>query len=211
MRNVTVVVAAIVMLLGMWSGGAVGQVGQGETTKAPTTRMKLSEKSSDLNQMFLQAARDGDTKRAQELLAEGADIEAVDSSLGGTALIWAAARGHKDVVVLLLEHGADPMARSKEGVSAGMVAIEQKHPEIAAMIQARVKPDDRAAARPRGTGPTDSSSRRLEQELFRATQGGDEARVRELISRGANPNIRHETGLTPLALSCLTFRTIYGA
>ena len=44
--------------------------------------------------------------------SRGADVNAREDSLGETALMWAAAENHPDVVKLLIAHGADVDARS---------------------------------------------------------------------------------------------------
>jgi ankyrin repeat protein len=60
-----------------------------------------------------------------------------------TPLIVAAGAGQEAVVRALLEAGADPAAVTGEGKDAGMVAREEDHPEIAALLSAA-----RTAARP---------------------------------------------------------------
>lgn len=52
------------------------------------------------------------------LLRAGAEVDA-ESDSGNTALMHAAARGHLEVVGLLLAGGADPAHRNKWGLSAG--------------------------------------------------------------------------------------------
>src|SRR5690606_23904077 len=49
---------------------------------------------------------------AKALLAHGATVDARERWGGQTALMWAAARRHPDMIELLLEHGADANARS---------------------------------------------------------------------------------------------------
>ena len=58
------------------------------------------------------AARTGNAEVVRMLLARGADANARESSLGETALMWAAAENHPEAVRALIEHGADPNARS---------------------------------------------------------------------------------------------------
>lgn len=55
------------------------------------------------------------------LLDAGARIDRRDNR-GRDALMIAASRGHRDMVVFLLEHGADPTARDKKGLSAADLA-----------------------------------------------------------------------------------------
>ena len=53
-----------------------------------------------------QAARDGNLKKAKELLKAGADLTARDEHLQSTPLAWAAKFGQKKMVKLLLKRGA---------------------------------------------------------------------------------------------------------
>ncbi len=53
----------------------------------------------------------------------GADVNAADPRRGQTALMWAAAEGHSDVVSALLEIGANPKAASKTGFNALVFAV----------------------------------------------------------------------------------------
>ena len=57
---------------------------------------------------LLSASRAGSVAAVRLLLARGADVNAVEAFQQTTALMWAAAEGHTDVVDLLLESGADP-------------------------------------------------------------------------------------------------------
>ena len=57
---------------------------------------------------LLSAARAGSVAAVRLLLARGADVNAAETFQQTTALMWAAAEGHTDVVDLLLESGADP-------------------------------------------------------------------------------------------------------
>ena len=60
--------------------------------------------SNDLNDQMLQAASKGDTTAVQQLLQEGANIEAKDN--GETALMRALSHGHPEVGKLLIDKGA---------------------------------------------------------------------------------------------------------
>jgi ankyrin repeat protein len=57
---------------------------------------------------LLAAARSGSVATVRHLLARGVDVNHAESFQKTTALMWAAAEGHIDVVDLLLEAGADP-------------------------------------------------------------------------------------------------------
>src|SRR5262245_9084828 len=62
--------------------------------------------AADLNENLLAAAKKGDAKAAEMLLAKGADVNA-KTTYGATALTFAAEKGHVEVVRLLLKHKAE--------------------------------------------------------------------------------------------------------
>jgi ankyrin repeat protein len=57
---------------------------------------------------LLAAARSGSVPAVRLLLARGVDVNAAEKFQDTTALMWAAAEGHIDVVDVLIEAGADP-------------------------------------------------------------------------------------------------------
>jgi ankyrin repeat protein len=59
------------------------------------------------------AARVGSVAVVNALLAAGANVNAVETSRGQTALMWAVAQRHSDVVRVLIDRGADVHARSR--------------------------------------------------------------------------------------------------
>lgn len=79
-------------------------------------------------------AHTGDVEKARLLLDHGADIDAIDEEYYSTPLGYAARWGHREVVALLLERGADP---NKAGASWAMPlswARAKGHTEIAAEL-----------------------------------------------------------------------------
>ncbi len=67
------------------------------------------------------AARSGYPGVVEQLIARGANVN-VHGARGQTALMWAAAEKHPDVVKVLLAHGADLRARSD--VWSQVMAVE---------------------------------------------------------------------------------------
>ncbi len=74
------------------------------------------------------AARSGSLPAVRLLLDRGVDVNATDVFQQETALMWAAAEGHTEVVDALLKSGADPnrKARVTTLTNAGMPTIPQE-------------------------------------------------------------------------------------
>ncbi len=63
--------------------------------------------------VLMTCARTGDARAVKALLVHGADAKAKENEHDQTALMWAVAQKHPDVVALLIEFGADIRARSR--------------------------------------------------------------------------------------------------
>ncbi|HEY5667267.1 MAG TPA: ankyrin repeat domain-containing protein [Gammaproteobacteria bacterium] len=61
---------------------------------------------------LMSVARTGKVDAARTLLDHGASVDARESWGGQSALMWASARRHPEMMALLIEHGADANARS---------------------------------------------------------------------------------------------------
>ena len=62
---------------------------------------------------LMTCSRTGGVESLKALLASGANVNARENSHDQTALMWAVAQKHPDVVQVLIEHGADLHARSR--------------------------------------------------------------------------------------------------
>lgn len=76
---------------------------------------------NEANIKFLKAAENGDIDQVKVSLAWDVDINSKDQE-GWTALMWAAARNHPQIITLLLECNADINALDYEGMTALMWA-----------------------------------------------------------------------------------------
>ena len=88
---------------------------------------------SDEDLQLIDAAKDGDVRRLDELLTRGADIHQRDEH-GWTPLAWAAGNGATQAVRLLLERGADVTATGRDNRTPLMIAKAASRDETTAVI-----------------------------------------------------------------------------
>ncbi|HIJ83958.1 MAG TPA: hypothetical protein HPQ00_07110, partial [Magnetococcales bacterium] len=124
---------------------------------------------------------------AQNLLAKGADIKAVNSE-GRPPLLLAANRGNVEMVQLLLKQGAEVDAKDPEGYTALMLAALAGHEKVvAALVENKANTEIRHSC-----GCT---------ALMFAAEKGHEKASQALIDRGADVNSKGEDGMTALMLA----------
>ncbi|HEX6896517.1 MAG TPA: ankyrin repeat domain-containing protein [Bryobacteraceae bacterium] len=121
------------------------------------------------------ASRTG-TAEVTALLEHKASLEAKEHSHDQTALMWAAAEGHSDVVRILVSHGADVHARTR--VSQLLVIREETGARQSCPGANPSAPCIQADMSARGG---------FTPLLFAARQGNIES-ARALVADGANPN-----------------------
>jgi len=158
------------------------------------------------------ASNRGRLDAAKLLLEHGANPNAQETGGGQTALMWAAAEQHPNVVDLLMKHKADVNARSVSGSTPLMFAARQGNAFIADQL---IKGGARVTDGMTGSGLTplmmasiggfeelarilldhgadadaiDTSGKSVLHHAVTFTPSA--AIVRELLVRGANPNIR---------------------
>ncbi|UCF80045.1 MAG: ankyrin repeat domain-containing protein [Acidobacteriota bacterium] len=85
------------------------------------------------NPDLLEAAQAGNTAEVEQLLEQGADVNAKDE-YGGTALMWAARKGHTEMVNALIDAGADVNAKMKGGWTALMFAAGEGYTGIVEIL-----------------------------------------------------------------------------
>lgn len=87
--------------------------------------------------MLIRAARSGDVKQVQALLAQGANANASDRD-GTTALMFAAQQGYTEIVKVLCDRGADLNLRRKlYGITALMLAAANHRVDALELLLAK--------------------------------------------------------------------------
>ena len=85
--------------------------------------------TSEFDEALLEAARKGDLAKVEALLAQGADVKAVDASMFGggyTLLHHAAEKGHTAMVDTLLAHGAGEGGGQEHGMTAAALGGNER-------------------------------------------------------------------------------------
>jgi ankyrin repeat protein len=147
------------------------------------------------------ASRTGNASIVKALLVHGADANAREPRQQQTALMWAAAHGHVDVVKALLEAHAAPSARSNGGFTPLLFAAREGHIAVAdALLSGGANPNETVIAPGRRIGSADAFEN--SGALLVAAQSGHRDFVKFLIERGADPNA-DDAGYTALAAAVL--------
>ena len=90
---------------------------------------------ADVNDDMFMAAQRGDLEKVKLLLEKGANVNYKDTIvLGHTPMTIAAAFGHTDVVLLLLDHGAAANQQNEDGVSALQCAASTTKSEMVKLL-----------------------------------------------------------------------------
>jgi ankyrin repeat protein len=130
---------------------------------------------------LLLASRNGNLDKVNELLNNGADVNAADDSDQKTALHEAAIYGHTDVVSLLLAKGADVNVQDEYGYTPIHWAAENGHTDVVSLLLekgADVNVQDEDGVTP----------------IFYAALEGHKETARILQSNNADPKIKATSG-----------------
>ncbi len=154
------------------------------------------------------AAKLADLARARALVAGGSAVDAPDWR-GYTALMWASAAGHLEMVRFLLESGAQVDSRAADGTTALILASGNGALEIVKLLLSRGA--NPAAARQGLTARQLAVSRgypeiatvlesaeALGTALLKAANEGQATTMRQLLASGAPANTTNADGVSSL-------------
>jgi ankyrin repeat protein len=135
------------------------------------------------------AAKAGDVAQVRTLLAANPTlVDAKDNVYGYTPLMFAAEKGHLDVVTLLLEKGAAVEAKDNiYGYTSLFIAAEEGHLEVVTLLL------EKGAA-------VEAKSDAGFTPLMKAAEWGRLEVVKLLLEKGANPNVEAQ-GHTALRIA----------
>ena len=152
---------------------------------------------------LMTCAKTGSADAVRMLIEYGAAVNAKEPTQNQTALMWAAAERHPDVVKALIDAHADLKAHTKQGFTADSLRGARRRPGkrkvVAGRGSGRQHPD---AGRGRGKPcPSQLGLPRLAEPRLHSTAGGGGAGQVDLalylLDHGADPNI-DAAGFTPL-------------
>jgi ankyrin repeat protein len=160
---------------------------------------------------MMTCARSGSADAVRMLVARGADVNAKQPSQSQTALMWAAAEHHTNVMGVLIEAGADLQAHTRRGFTALHFAaregdLESTRVLLAAGVNVNIRSEPdlselRRGTRERAAGGAVAGGSAEESAgstpLLVATVRGQVPLALFLLDQGADPNIG-DAGFTPL-------------
>ncbi len=130
--------------------------------------------------VLMSCSRTGSAAAVKALLVHGANARTAEPEHNQTALMWAAAQGHPDVVAMLVEFGADVRARSRS--YSQTVVGEQTQRAGREKLNYDVM---RGGSTP----------------LLFAARSGDAASIHLLLAAGADPNDALSDGTSALLVA----------
>ena len=137
------------------------------------------------------AAREGDGEAVERLIAEGSNVQEIDSETALTPLVEAALAGNKGIVVLLIEKGADPAGRDGKGFTALHAAAHMGHVDIVELLIEQ------------GVDVNDQENTSRITPLHAAAERDYRDIAKVLLLNDVNLNLKTESGHTPVILAVL--------
>ena len=84
---------------------------------------------------LIEAIKSGNRAAVQQAIDAGVELNSQDDQ-GWTPLNWAAGSGHIEIVELLLERGADPLATGRDLRTPQMIALAAGHADVVQRLRA---------------------------------------------------------------------------
>lgn len=142
------------------------------------------------------ASRTGNAKVVKALIAKRANVNATTGETNATALMWALAMGHSEIITTLVEGGADVQTSTAKGFTPLMFAARNGDIDVARLLIAK------------GAGINDLASDGTHVLPFAILSGQPEFAV-FLLEQGADPNGRVD-GVTALHIAAGNVTTWLG-
>ena len=151
-------------------------------SEAMTTRLLAAGANPNAPQKsgltpLMTASRTGNLKVVKALLAGGATVDTTTVEANATALMWALAMGHSEIITTLLEHGAEVRNSTTKGFTPLMFAARNGDIEVARLLIAK------------GAGVNDLASDGTHVLPFAILNGQDQFAL-FLLEQGADANGR---------------------
>ena len=190
-----------------------------ENGSAAMVEKLLSAGANPTETVMMTCAWTGNVDAVKLLVTRGANPNAKETGRGQTALMWALDQKHLETARLLIEHGADVNAHSKNGFTPLLFAAKQGDLEtIRMLLKAEAKVNDGTPLKNRPAGRRAVASDDGDPEvpdgmtpLLMATVSGHEDVALLLLENGADPNAADGTGATALHYSILDGMAMIGA
>jgi uncharacterized protein len=169
--------------------------------------------------VLMVASRTGHVAAVRALLDRGAKVDAQEDVLAETALTWAAAENHADIVAALLKAKADPNHRSKSVAwpkdSFGLEGVPTFLPKggwTPLMYAAREGSTEAARTLAEGGADLNAVDAEGASSLLRAIANSHYDTAAVLIEAGANPNLADTAGMAALyaATDMSSLGEVYG-
>ncbi|HEX4996999.1 MAG TPA: ankyrin repeat domain-containing protein [Terriglobia bacterium] len=186
---------------------------------SPQMIARLLKAGADANEtgvegetVLMTAARTGAVDAARVLLDAGARVDAKETWRGQTALMWAASEGHPAMVKELIARGADVNMRSNEVRWERQQTAEPRDKWLplgnltALFLAARDSCVDCIPILADAGGDVNATDPDGYTPLLFALINGQYDAAAALLNKGADPNLAHKSGETPLyaAVDCHT-------
>jgi ankyrin repeat protein len=158
-----------------------------------------NETEKKLIERLIYGAGTGDISMMLGALALGIDINTPGCKGGMTALSYAASKGQKKTVEILLNAGANPEISTDYGDTALTIAAKNNYPEIVELLVQAQELQEQSRTGSSHVLDTYQQNTLNEKLLFGA-ETGDINMIESAIAEGANINARGYLNQTPLVL-----------